>query len=439
MIVGYEGCTLFPCFSTDEQAKKGLSIDTQLANLRAWAKENGHSVIGEYVDAGVSARKNPARRPELQRLLGDLDKVELIAFTKLDRWTRNIKGYYDVQAILDAHKVAWAAIQEDYETVTAAGRFKVNIMLSVAENEADRTSERIKVVFDRKIAQGEYIGTRVPFGYSVRVKHLVPNDDADTVREAFELYRRTGSIYQVKEFLHDRGNKIVYVTVCRILRNPMYAGRYRDNLNYCEPIVSQEVFDEVQRMLEQRSYRQNKSKRTYLFSGLIRCACCGKLLVGSWSAGTRDKYRYRCNYHYLNGRCPNGLHLREGVVEQFLLENVAPELERITASLEAPKAKKKSGQTKAGVMAKIERLQELYVDGMIDKAKFTADREKLLAQLPKEEPKRDLLAARQIVLSGDFRERYNELTREEKRALWRSLVDHVTSDDHGNLQLYFYP
>lgn len=36
------------------------------------------------MDAGVSARKSPAKRPELQRLLGDLDKVELIAFTKLD-------------------------------------------------------------------------------------------------------------------------------------------------------------------------------------------------------------------------------------------------------------------------------------------------------------------------------------------------------------------
>ena len=429
---------LYARVSTEEQAKHGLSIDTQLDNLRAWARDQGHTVVGEYVDLGVSARKAPAKRPELQRLLGDLDKLELIAFTKLDRWTRNVKGYYDVQAVLDRHRVAWAAIQEDYETVTASGRFKVNIMLSVAENEADRTSERIKVVFDRKIANGEYIGNRVPFGYSVIDKHLIPNEDADTVRAAYDLYRRTGSIYQVKNFLHDHGHPIVYVTVCRILRNPMYAGRYRANDSYCEPIIPPEVFDEVQAMLEKRSFRQNKSKRVYLFSGMIRCAYCGKVMAGSWQGNTRDKLRYRCNYHFLNGQCPNSLNLKESVVETFLLDNVAAELQKLSVNLDPPK-KKKRGPDKAAIMAKVERLQELYVEGMIDRERFHADREKLLAQIPQEQPERDLAAARRIVLADDFRERYNELPREDKRAVWRSVVDHVVADDLGHIQIYFYP
>lgn len=429
---------LYARVSTEEQAKHGLSIDTQLDNLRSWAKEQGHTVVDEYVDLGVSARKAPAKRPELQRLLGDLDKVDLIAITKLDRWTRNVKGYYDVQEQLDAHKVAWAAIQEDYETLTASGRFKVNIMLSVAENEADRTSERIKVVLDRKIQRGEYIGNRVPYGYSVIDKHLVPNDDADIVRAAYEFYRRTGSIYQVKNYLHDHGHPCVYVTVCRILRNPMYAGRYRDNEHYCEPIIQPEVFDEVQAMLEKRSYRQNKSKRVYLFSGMIRCAYCGKIQVGAWSGQTRETYRYRCNYHYLNGRCPNAIQLKESVVETFLLDNVTAELKKLTAELEAPK-KKKRGPDKAAIMAKVERLQELYVDGMIDREKFRADREKLLVQIQEPPPVKDLSTARQIVLADDFRERYNELPREDKRALWRSIVDHVVADDLGHIEVYFYP
>ena len=429
---------LYARVSTEEQAKHGLSIDTQLDNLRAWASAQGHTVVGEFVDPGVSARKSPAKRPALQLLLSELDGIDLIAFTKLDRWTRNIKGYYDVQAILDEHKVAWAAIQEDYETVTAAGRFRVNIMLSVAENEADRTSERIKVVLDRKIARGEYIGNRVPYGYSVEGKHLVPNDKADDVRAAYELYRHTGSIYQVKNFLHDRGHKIVYVTVCRILRNPMYAGRYRDNRNYCEPIIQPELFDEVQTMLEKRSYRQNKSKRVYLFSGLIRCAYCGKTQVGAWSGQTKETYRYRCNYHYLNGRCPNAIQLKESVMETFLLDNVATELKKLSVDLESPKIKKR-GPDKAAIMAKVERLQELYVDGMIDREKFHSDREKLLAQIQEEPPKKDLSAALQIVLADDFRERYNELSREDKRTLWRSVVDHIIADDLGHIEVYFYP
>ena len=429
---------LYARVSTEDQAR-GLSIDTQLDNLRAWAVAQGHTVVKEYVDPGVSARKPPTKRPALQKLLSELDGIELIAFTRLDRWTRNIKGYYDVQAILDAHKVAWAAILEDYETVSSAGRFKVNIMLSINEAESDRTGERIKTVLDRKVANGEYIGNRVPFGYSVTDKHLVPNEDADTVRAAYDLYRRTGSIYQVKNYLHDHGHPCVYVTVCRILRNPMYAGRYRDNERYCEPIIQPEVFDEVQAMLEKRSYRQNKSKRVYLFSGLIRCAYCGKIQAGAWSGQTRETYRYRCNYHYLNGQCPNAIQLRESVVETFLLDNIASELEKATAELAAPKTKKKRGPDKAAIMAKVERLQDLYVDGLINKEKFLADREKLLAQIPQEQPERDLATARRIVLADDFRERYNELPREDKRALWRSVVDHVVADDLGHIQVFFHP
>ena len=395
-------------------------------------------MIDEYVDPGVSARKAPTKRPELQRLLKDLDKIDLIAFTKLDRWTRNIKGYYDVQAVLDAHKVAWAAIQEDYETISAAGRFKVNIMLSVAENEADRTSERIKVVFDRKIANGEYIGNRVPFGYSVVDKHLVPNDDADTVRAAYDLYRRTGSIYQVKNFLHGVGHKVVYVTVCRILRNTMYKGLYRDNSNYCEAIIQPEVFDEVQQMLQARSFRQNKSKRVYLFSGMIKCACCGNRLVGSWQQQTKNHANYRCNYHYLNGQCPNKLHLREVKVEAYLLEHVVDRFREITAEVETPQ-KQKRVPDKAAIMAKIDRLKDLYVDGLIEKEQFVTDRDKLLAMIPKEQPKKDLSGVRRIVLDRDFRERYNELSREDKRSLWRSIIDHMTADDQGNIDIFFYP
>ena len=430
--------SLYARVSTEDQAR-GLSIDTQLDNLRAWAEAQGHTIVKEYVDPGVSARKPPTKRPALQKLLSELDGVDLIAFTRLDRWTRNIKGYYDVQAILDAHKVAWAAILEDYETVSSAGRFKVNIMLSINEAESDRTGERIKTVLDRKVANGEYIGNRVPFGYSVIDKHLVPNEDADTVRAAYDLYLLNGSIYQVKNFLHDNGHPIVYVTVCRILRNPMYAGRYRTNDSYCEPIIPPEEWEEVQAMLEKRSYRQNKSKRIYLYSGLIRCAYCGKVMVGSWQNQTRDKLRYRCNYHYLNGQCPNGANLRESIVEAFLLDNIASELEKATAELAAPKAKKKRGPDKAAIMAKVERLQDLYVDGLIDKEKFLADREKLLAQIPQEQPERDLAAARRIVLADDFRERYNELPREDKRALWRSVVDRVVADDLGHIQVFFHP
>ena len=427
--------------STEDQARHGLSIDTQLDNLRTWARQNGHSIVKEYVDAGVSGKKPVSKRPALSQFMTEIENglsVDALVFTKLDRFFRSVKLYYQATAIMDAHKIGWQAIQEDYETITSAGRFKVNIMLSVAEAEADRTSERIKVVFERKIANGEYIGNRIPFGYSVAEKHLVPNEDAETVKAAFEVYRRTGSIYGVKEYLHDRGYTMVYVTVQRILRNPMYAGRYRDNARYCEPIIDPALFDEVQAMMDRRSFRHNQTKRVYLYSGLIRCAYCGKVLVGQWVETKTDQLRYRCNYHNLNGRCPNCKSIRESEIESYLLEHIASELRDFSIAMESGKPKKK-GQGKAAIEKKIERLTELYVEGHIEKERFLADKEKLLAQIPKDAPQKDLSAARRVVFAEDFRERYNELERADKRSLWRALIDHITADDAGNYQIYFLP
>ena len=433
---------LYARVSTEDQARHGLSIDTQLDNLREWASNNNHIIVAEYVDAGISGKKSYKKRPALARFMDDLDsgavKVDALVFTKLDRFFRSVKLYYQAEDILERNKVGWKAIQEDYETITSAGRFKTNIMLSIGEAEADRTSERIKVVFEAKVARGETLGSHVPFGYSVVDKHLIPNEDAEIVRSAFDIYERTGSIYQVKEYLHDIGHNVVYVTVQRMLRNQMYAGRYRDNLNYCEPIIAPERFDAIQLMLDKRSYRQNRSKRVYLFSGLIRCAYCGKMMVGAWSGNTIERLRYRCNYHALNGRCPNAKHIRESDIESFLLDNITSELLKVSAEKGKEKNRKKAPD-KAAIMAKVDRLKDLYVDGLIDKDQFIADREKLLAQIPQEEAKHDLSLVREIVLQSDFREHYNSLAREDKRSLWRNVVDHIVADDKGNYSLYFLP
>ena len=63
---------LYVRVSTEEQAVHGLSIEAQTLALEEWAKANGHQVVDLYVDAGISARKPATKRPELQRLLLDV-------------------------------------------------------------------------------------------------------------------------------------------------------------------------------------------------------------------------------------------------------------------------------------------------------------------------------------------------------------------------------
>ena len=173
----------------------------------------------------MSARKAPSKRPALQALLHDLptNKTELIAFCKLDRWTRNVKGYYQVQDVLDRSKVAWIAIQEDYETLTASGRFKVNIMLSVAENEADRTSERIKSIMEHKVVMGEAITRSLPVGYEILDKHVVPNEYAEAARAVFDTFIRTANTQKARDMLQNvYGISLPLLSIRNMLRNELY-------------------------------------------------------------------------------------------------------------------------------------------------------------------------------------------------------------------------
>ena len=125
--------------STEEQSKHGLSIDAQISALGRWVTDQHHILVGHYTDAGVSGGKPIDKRPAMWRLLQDIQAglVDLVIFTKLDRWFRSLKNYYKAQEILDGSHCAWQAIDEDYETLTASGRFKVNIMFrSPSRNES---------------------------------------------------------------------------------------------------------------------------------------------------------------------------------------------------------------------------------------------------------------------------------------------------------------
>ena len=113
--------------STDQQVRDGDSIQAQLSALRIYAKEHDYEIAGEYVDDGISGTLL-AERDELQKLLDDVKqkKVDLILFTRLDRWFRSIRHYLNTQEVLDKYNVPWRAIWESFETQTPQGRFMVN-------------------------------------------------------------------------------------------------------------------------------------------------------------------------------------------------------------------------------------------------------------------------------------------------------------------------
>ena len=160
--------------STEDQAMHGLSLASEKTALLEYAKEHDMKVVVIFEAEGISARKTYQKCPACCRLLDAISagNIDVILFIKLDRWFRNIAEYYKVQELLDRHKVDWIATEERYDTTTANGRLSLNIRLSIAQDEADRTSERIKFVFKDKVNRGEAIGYLFPLGYRKEGKSL---------------------------------------------------------------------------------------------------------------------------------------------------------------------------------------------------------------------------------------------------------------------------
>ena len=203
----------YPRVSTEEQRLRGLSIDDQAAALQAWADRSGIKSVTFYNDAGNSARKPYHKRPAMVQLLEDVraGKIDLIIFTRLDRWFRNIAEYYKVQEILDEHGVSWKAIGEDYDTSTASGRLKINIMLSVAQDEADRDSERIRTVLAAKRERREPVSGHVPTGYRIEGKRIVKDPETEAgVGAFFESFLACRSIERARAAAAEKGVSISY-------------------------------------------------------------------------------------------------------------------------------------------------------------------------------------------------------------------------------------
>lgn len=442
--------------SSDRQAQEGDSIPAQREALRKYIDERPDlSFAGEYLDDGISGTK--ATRDELSRLLEDVKsgKVDLIIFTKLDRWFRSVRHYTATQDILDQYGVGWTAVWEPiYDTTTPQGRLIVHQMMSIAQFEAENTGQRIRQVQAYKLTQHEVISGSTPPGYSIREKHLVPNEDAPHVLTAFETYSRTGSLNETMRYIVGLpGLPRSKPAFKRMLRNTLYIGKHPSGIDsFCEPIIPLPLFEDVQRQL---SINIKKSqKQTYIFSGIIRCAECG----GAFAANTRKRQRgrgslkiihqYRCARHYNQKppQCVNPKAITETALEKYLITNLQ---QIVTETIIRYEARRETERDTAAQIAALHRkearLKELFINELITLDEYKRDREEYtrqIAALESAQPAEpaeitEALENLQRIAGEDLQALYSDLTPAERRRFWRATLQAVTVSADRRIEISF--
>ena len=430
---------LYVRVSTQEQKQHGISVDSQIDALKQFSADNGYQIVDIYNDAGISARKSYKRRPALQKMIADCQakRIDLVLFTKLDRFFRSVPDYY--ACIEQMNNVPWRAIWEDYETETSSGVFKVNIMLSVAQSEADRASERVKAVNEYRRAQGQYTSGKAPTGYKI-IKSQLSKDPAtkDGVEAFFSTYLSTFSIRPSMLKARELGAMFARDTALRMLKNHAYTGESFGAT--FEPYITQDQYDTIQRSISGRKVRRPATGNVYLFSGgLLRCAYCGSNMIASFrrlkiAKGGKKNYNfYRCSRNRNMTGCDSSISVSELKVEKALVNTIDAEMNKYIVKASALPVVDNTAKI-AALKSKLLRIGDRYEEGDITKDEYHAKKDKInleIAQL-QAEPIREVEA-----LPSDWRDIYDSLDQEHRRAFWYNTVTRITYDNEKGLRIYF--
>ena len=432
--------------STQEQKLHGLSIDAQKQKLAQYAGKNNMKIVEWYVDEGVSGRKLIKTRPELQRMIQDAEKgkFEKIIFITLDRFFRSTAEYHE--AMKRISPVTWTATEEKYDLNSAQGRMLVNAKLMVSELEADQGGERVDRINEYKLSTGQPLTGSQPFGWKIAIdpkkgwKKIVKDDEYS---EALEQIIQHFLTHQSKHKTITFANAVLqtgmnYRSLSNLLRNTYLYGSYRGNPNYCEAYIDKETFDKIQEILD-RNVKLYPAHRSYLFSGLIRCPNCGKVLKGGTSTrkrvdGTYAHYKkYRCSHSKLDSKCDFIKTISENVLERLMLANIEKYMaDAKLRSLVIEEADVKIPKYNIeDIHEQIDRLNYSWQTGKIRKVEqYEKQYAELMEKLDEAEAEQKETIARdfskiEAILRGGWREIYNALDDEHKRSFWRSFVQSI--------------
>lgn len=425
---------LYVRVSTQEQRKYGISVSNQIDALIEYCNSHGYDYV-IYNDAGISARKKYTRRPALLKMLEDVKqgKIQILLVTRLDRFFRSVADYYAVNSVLEEYNVPWKAIWEDYTTETSDGVFKVNIMLSISQAEADRTSEKIKSVMEYKRTRGDYVGS-APVGYLVHGKDLVVDEECKNAMQAFwDVLYETKSITKAREAANSNGLYIQKNHAYKLIRRDAYHGDASNGYT-CTPYISKDKHEEILRMVASRSRETKKVGLKFYYSGLCYCGVCGnrmsaKTVRRTLADGTTV---YHKKYTCVEGetkvsRCP-ALNISEKKIEQFFLSNMEKVLDdvRIGGKLEKDESDRDYASELRNLNQKLNRIKILYEEGDTDIEEYRIKRDKIREEITAIELEMENHKDVQVPeLPVYWRTIYESLDELHKAEFWHSIIEKI--------------
>jgi len=399
-------CLVYCRVSTEEQADKGYSLDTQEKLCREFAERNGYRVAGVFRDEGKSG--TTLDRPALQDLLAKCTEAEgigAIIVQETDRLARNTHDHLTVRAILQKAGIKLISVAQPMLDDSPEGKMIDTILASVNQFQSDINSRKTRKALQEKFNQGWWPGW-APLGYvnvpedgvgdGLRTRKIVKNDPQSwrLLQEGLRLYL-TGnySADRVRHLLHERGlrsktgKKIPHSIMVAILKNPFYAGlmvwKGQRKMGRHEPMISLAEHERIREIVDAHNlYAGRGRKHRFLLRNFVVCGICGQHYTAEIHAAKCKSY-YHCaarSKHSNRNQNIEAAGLERQVEEQFrsiqfspaFIERIMEKLQQVHASYKTKVMAQKQvlfNQQKA-IEAKRDRAEEKLLAGVLSDDAF---------------------------------------------------------------------
>jgi len=447
--------------STEDQAR-GESPAHHLERAKQYAAARGW-IAAEVYDLAGQSGKAVMEHPEARRMMQDVERGHIngLVFSKLARLSRNLRELQDFGDFFNKHRADLISLNEAIDTSTAGGRMFFHLLGVFAQWEREEIAERVNASIAVRAKLGKPMNGQAPYGYQWKDRKLILHPEEAPIRKkAYELFlhhRRKGAVAKMLTVAGHRtreGSIWRATQIARILINPSAKGIHYLNQTsqysnkivkppsqwgqiQCEPIVSEELWNQVNQIIEEQHKPFNKVGRlpVQTYGNLARCHCGAKMYVRSNSP------KYVCP------KCRNKITIEDmDAIVYEELQNFFAQPEKIAAHIAAANnnlAEKQNLLTAhekeiQKVRDEMNRTHRLYLDGAITTQGFAQfykpaeDRlNQLMAELPKLQADLDYykingLNTEQILAEArDLYGQWPRMTNDEKRQIAESLIEKI--------------
>ena len=472
-----------------DERQDEYSPDSQLKKIRENAAKDGYMIPDEYVfyDDGISGR-SVKKRDDFNRMIAIAKEkthpFDRIYVWKFSRFARNQEESMVYKNLLQKKGITVVSASEPIPE----GHFG-SLIERIIEWMDEFYSVNLGVEVMRGMTEKATRGEPTcapPFGYIMRDKRYYPDEEGGTaniVREIFDRYANGDKQREIAISLGERGvrtkqgNMPENRWIDYILRNPCYIGKIRwslegvravskrdyDNDNIMvvdsnhEPLVSIEIWNKVQKMLDNQKkaypkYARKEQPIDYMLKGLVRCSACGSTLaVNGISGKARTRCLQCCNYS--RGSCHTSHGITLPRIEEAFKESLREAMKTKQFAI-VPRVAKKSDPTVidydkliAVEERRLERAREAYL-AEIDtieqygenKRAITTRIEELKARRSKDmETEVDIDVFTEKVLSVVELIEREDISAAAKNEALHTIIEKVVFEKaKGNLAIYFH-